>query len=319
MGGAGGCVDVDLAPDRLRRDAARGRCARERDAGWRYRVHRWKISDDAVYTRSGWFTQESRVAPIARVQAIDSRCGLLHRMMRLTSVTVTRMFRFQVVHVGARASGGNHGGDRLAGFSISRPSPTMLHVSYGLLRTRQTSIDETDAGPACGTVVFAAPGGRQDRSDHDRSTPANDPCPPCCCLQGPEPRLSEWLAWFSAPRIRGAARSLGTAPEPGFGATREQEFSCSAWRSSPGDSYRTNSSMPPSGWCSLCSCRLWCRARSSSDARIWSPWSPRRRLAPRNTPFPTCRQTRRGTWSRPCSPDPPLACMRGDHQHDRLP
>lgn len=56
---------------------------------WRYRVHRWDITDDAVFTRSGWFTQESRVAPIARIQTIDSRRGFFQRMMRLTSVIVT--------------------------------------------------------------------------------------------------------------------------------------------------------------------------------------------------------------------------------------
>jgi len=56
---------------------------------WRYRVHRWEITDDAVFVRSGWFTQETRVAPIARLQTVDSRRGFLHRMMGLTSVTIT--------------------------------------------------------------------------------------------------------------------------------------------------------------------------------------------------------------------------------------
>jgi membrane protein YdbS with pleckstrin-like domain len=56
---------------------------------WRYRVHRWEITDDAVFVRSGWLTQETRVAPIARLQTVDSRRGFLHRMMGLTSVTIT--------------------------------------------------------------------------------------------------------------------------------------------------------------------------------------------------------------------------------------
>lgn len=56
---------------------------------WRYRVHRWEITDDAVFVRSGWFTQETRVAPIARLQSVDSRRGFIHRMMRLTNVTIT--------------------------------------------------------------------------------------------------------------------------------------------------------------------------------------------------------------------------------------
>lgn len=56
---------------------------------WRYRVHRWEITDDAIFVRSGWFTQETRVAPIARLQTVDSRRGFLMRMMGLTSVTIT--------------------------------------------------------------------------------------------------------------------------------------------------------------------------------------------------------------------------------------
>ncbi|NNC11417.1 PH domain-containing protein [Planctomonas sp. JC2975] len=56
---------------------------------WRYRVHRWEITDDAVFVRSGWLTQETRVAPIARLQTVDSRRGFLHRIYGLTTVTVT--------------------------------------------------------------------------------------------------------------------------------------------------------------------------------------------------------------------------------------
>ncbi|KRC49571.1 hypothetical protein ASE16_12665 [Leifsonia sp. Root227] len=56
---------------------------------WRYRVHRWEITEDAIFVRSGWFTQETRVAPIARLQTVDSRRGSLMRMMGLTSVTIT--------------------------------------------------------------------------------------------------------------------------------------------------------------------------------------------------------------------------------------
>ncbi|MFJ8894346.1 PH domain-containing protein [Leifsonia sp. NPDC102414] len=56
---------------------------------WRYRVHRWEITEDAIFVRSGWFTQETRVAPIARLQTVDSRRGFLMRMMGLTSVTIT--------------------------------------------------------------------------------------------------------------------------------------------------------------------------------------------------------------------------------------
>ncbi|YAL82793.1 PH domain-containing protein [Dermacoccaceae bacterium W4C1] len=55
----------------------------------RYRVHRWEVTDTAVYTRSGWLSQELRIAPISRVQTIDSEQGLLMRLFGLSSVTVT--------------------------------------------------------------------------------------------------------------------------------------------------------------------------------------------------------------------------------------
>ena len=56
---------------------------------WRYRVHRWEISDTAVYTRSGWFTQERRIAPISRIQTVDTERGPLDRLFGLATVTVT--------------------------------------------------------------------------------------------------------------------------------------------------------------------------------------------------------------------------------------
>jgi membrane protein YdbS with pleckstrin-like domain len=56
---------------------------------WRYRVHRWEITDSAVYTQSGWFTQERRIAPIARVQTVDTERGPLEQLFGLANVTVT--------------------------------------------------------------------------------------------------------------------------------------------------------------------------------------------------------------------------------------
>ncbi|MGB3482715.1 MAG: PH domain-containing protein [Mycobacterium sp.] len=56
---------------------------------WRYRVHRWGISDQAVYTRTGWLVQERRIAPISRVQTVDTERGPLDRLFGLATVTVT--------------------------------------------------------------------------------------------------------------------------------------------------------------------------------------------------------------------------------------
>lgn len=56
---------------------------------WRYRVHRWEISAHAVYTRTGWLVQERRIAPISRVQTVDTYRGPLDRLFGLANVTVT--------------------------------------------------------------------------------------------------------------------------------------------------------------------------------------------------------------------------------------
>lgn len=56
---------------------------------WRYRVHRWDVDPRAVYTRTGWLTQERRIAPISRVQTVDTERGPLDRLFGLANVTVT--------------------------------------------------------------------------------------------------------------------------------------------------------------------------------------------------------------------------------------
>lgn len=56
---------------------------------WRYRVHRWEATETAVYTQSGWFSQERRIAPISRVQTVDSERGPIEQLFKLANVTVT--------------------------------------------------------------------------------------------------------------------------------------------------------------------------------------------------------------------------------------
>lgn len=55
----------------------------------RYRIHRWEVNDIAIHTRVGWLGRESRIAPLSRVQTVDSSQGPLMRLFRLASVTVT--------------------------------------------------------------------------------------------------------------------------------------------------------------------------------------------------------------------------------------
>jgi membrane protein YdbS with pleckstrin-like domain len=66
---------------------------------WRYRVHRWEQTDTAVYTQSGWFTQERRIAPIARIQTVDTHRGPLEQLFGLTNVTVTTASAAGPLHI----------------------------------------------------------------------------------------------------------------------------------------------------------------------------------------------------------------------------
>ena len=54
-----------------------------------YRIHRWEITDEAVYTLSGWLVREWRIAPISRVQTVDTQRGPLQQLLGLADVTVT--------------------------------------------------------------------------------------------------------------------------------------------------------------------------------------------------------------------------------------
>lgn len=56
---------------------------------WRYRVHRWEVTDEALYTRSGWFSVHWRIAPISRIQTIDSHRSFGERLFGLANVTAT--------------------------------------------------------------------------------------------------------------------------------------------------------------------------------------------------------------------------------------
>lgn len=56
---------------------------------WRYRVHRWEASDTAVYTQSGWLSQQRRIAPLSRIQTVDTARGPIEQLFKLASITVT--------------------------------------------------------------------------------------------------------------------------------------------------------------------------------------------------------------------------------------
>lgn len=66
---------------------------------WRFRVHRWEATDDAVYTQSGWLSQEWRVAPMSRIQTVDTQRGPLQQLLRLATVTVTTASAAGPLHI----------------------------------------------------------------------------------------------------------------------------------------------------------------------------------------------------------------------------
>ncbi len=54
-----------------------------------YRIHRWELTDDAVYTRSGFVWQEWRAAPLSRIQTVDTTRGPLQQALGLATLVVT--------------------------------------------------------------------------------------------------------------------------------------------------------------------------------------------------------------------------------------
>jgi uncharacterized protein len=66
---------------------------------WRFRVHRWEATQDAVYTQSGWLNQEWRVAPMSRIQTVDTERGPLQQLLGLSTVTVTTASAAGPLHV----------------------------------------------------------------------------------------------------------------------------------------------------------------------------------------------------------------------------
>ncbi|MEZ5085968.1 MAG: PH domain-containing protein [Tessaracoccus sp.] len=56
---------------------------------WWHRVHRWEVTDHAVYTLTGYFWRTWRIAPLSRIQTVDTTQGPLQRSFGLSTVVVT--------------------------------------------------------------------------------------------------------------------------------------------------------------------------------------------------------------------------------------
>ncbi|NBE53126.1 PH domain-containing protein [Streptomyces boluensis] len=55
----------------------------------RHAVHAWELGDAAVYAASGWCWHRRRIAPLSRVQTVDTVRGPVQRRYGLATVTVT--------------------------------------------------------------------------------------------------------------------------------------------------------------------------------------------------------------------------------------
>ena len=89
---------------------------------WRYRVHRWELSDTAVHTRTGWVTQERRIAPLSRVQTVDTERGPLDRALGLATVTVT--------------TASSAGALEIAGLDLATADRTVAAITAAAARSR---------------------------------------------------------------------------------------------------------------------------------------------------------------------------------------
>ncbi len=54
----------------------------------RFRVHRWEVTGEAVYTLTGWLTRTWTLVPISRIQTVDVTRGVLQQLFGLATVAV---------------------------------------------------------------------------------------------------------------------------------------------------------------------------------------------------------------------------------------
>ncbi len=52
-------------------------------------MHRWETTEDAVFTRAGWVRQQWRIAPLSRIQTVDTVRGPIQQMFALSTLVVT--------------------------------------------------------------------------------------------------------------------------------------------------------------------------------------------------------------------------------------
>jgi membrane protein YdbS with pleckstrin-like domain len=55
---------------------------------WRYRVHRWEVGSDVVYTRTGWFNRHWQLVPVSRIQTVDTEQNWIERLLGLATMHI---------------------------------------------------------------------------------------------------------------------------------------------------------------------------------------------------------------------------------------
>jgi membrane protein YdbS with pleckstrin-like domain len=55
---------------------------------WRYAVHRWELSGDVLYSRSGWLSREWVFVPVSRIQTVDKAQGWFERLLGLATLEI---------------------------------------------------------------------------------------------------------------------------------------------------------------------------------------------------------------------------------------
>ena len=65
----------------------------------RYRVHHWEVTDEAVYTLTGWLTRTWTLVPISRIQTVDVTRDAVQQLFGLASVAVLTASSQGTVHI----------------------------------------------------------------------------------------------------------------------------------------------------------------------------------------------------------------------------
>lgn len=55
---------------------------------WRWRVHRWEVTDSAIYTLEGALSRDWRIVPMSRVQTVDVEQNAVERLFSIARLVV---------------------------------------------------------------------------------------------------------------------------------------------------------------------------------------------------------------------------------------